>query len=102
MSHSSKVWSLMAGEAWLQECEAGGHFASTVRKQRWMLMLSSLSPLQEKSRISVQGVILPSFSVGLQLRYPNQKVPHRRGQGHVSKVVLDPVNVSINNDHHRE
>lgn len=45
VSHSSKVWSLMAGEAWLQECEAGGHFASTVRKQRWILMLSSLSPL---------------------------------------------------------
>lgn len=37
----------MAGKVLWQECEAAGHMTSIVRKQRGMLVLSSVSPFEK-------------------------------------------------------
>lgn len=44
MAHSRRVQSTMVEKTWLQEGEATGHMASSQEVERYMLVLSSLSP----------------------------------------------------------
>lgn len=57
-THGGRVQSIMVGKSWWQELEARGQILVTVRKQWWMQVLSSLSPVYKFKDLSSEMLLL--------------------------------------------
>lgn len=86
-----------------QECEAAHYIVSTVRKQRAANeCLISHFLLYIQSRIPTHGIVSATLRIGLPTSInPTQTLPHRHAHRIVSQVILEPVRLISNINHHR-